>query len=206
MGRALYVVFISSHVGGEQGVNSPHLFLAQKNTRSRKAFARQQAAMRDRWLYVEQRLEKLIPDFSSAVLYQDAVCIAAPERVMQHFACLLADYPKSPNFLLLKNLIDRGARLLGVDDLELVVRHLANMQRLSRATEEDIRKNWVELLTIKAEEEDLVMERNQSIADEIVRTLPVDGIGILFLGRDHHPILDRLEAEFGKGRVHVIVR
>ncbi len=206
MGRSLYVVFISSHVDGEQGVNSPKLLATQKRTRSRKAFARNQTAMRRRWSYIERRLGELIPDFSDVVLYQDSFVAAAPEVVEQHFERISESYPRSPNFLLLRKLMDRGAYLYGVDDLGLIVQHLAIMQRLSSVTKEELRDNWQELLVLKATEDDLVNDRNRSIAHRIVRTLHEGGIGVLFLGRDHRSILTLLEEGLGKEHVHVVVR
>lgn len=147
-------------------------------------FSHIQEKIRTFWATVEERIETAIPDPRGLLIYHDGFPVGSPEKVLMLFAYMLQDHPKSQNFFLIKKLLDKGALLEGTEDMALVLEQMQIYERIVSASSKEEQQRIAALYADRAQE--LVGLRDDYIAQRICDTLPDDGRGILFLGRDHN--------------------
>ncbi|MDO9028327.1 MAG: hypothetical protein Q7U68_05645, partial [Candidatus Roizmanbacteria bacterium] len=97
------------------------------------AFANFQKNINEYWKFVEERIEKMIPDVAGLIIYHDGFPVGDREKILALFGFMCRDHPESPNFQLIKKLIDKGAVLEGTEDMSLVVEQLQLYQRAAAA-------------------------------------------------------------------------
>lgn len=153
------------------------------------AFVEIQGRIRDYWTMVEERIEKAIPDPRGLRIYHDGFPVGSREKVLALFGLMLRDNSKSPNFQLVKKLLDKGAVLEGTEDMALVLEQVRIYECAIRAPKED-RERIAAVHAHRADE--LVELRDDVIAQRICDTLSEEDKGILFIGRDHN-VIRRLE-------------
>lgn len=155
------------------------------------AFARIQEDIRIFWVAVEERIEAAIPDLQGLHIYHDGFPVGSSEKLLALFAYMLRDHPKSLNFLLIKKLLDKGAVMEGTEDMALVIEQIRIYECAVSASSQEEQQRITAIHADRAQE--LVELRDDFITRRICDTLPEDGRGILFIGRDHD-IVDKLMA------------
>lgn len=175
------------HTSEEYGTLSPAIRQAFVCRLGEKVFEEFQGEIRAYWLLVEARIKKTVPNFDGLIIYQDSFPVGSREKVLDFFGHLFRDHPqKSPNFNLVKRLLDRGAILEGTEDMNLVLEQMKIYQLVSEASS-PLEQNRI-LVANAARAKEIMRKRDVFIAQRIRATLPGDGRGILFIGRDHDVI------------------
>lgn len=148
------------------------------------------------WKIVEERIEKTIPNVHNLIIYHDGFPVGSKEKVLALFGHMRQDHPKSPDFRLVKKLLDKGAVLEGTEDMNLVIEQLRLYQRAAESVFPDEQRKILD--TNAARSREITKLRDEFIAKRIYNTLPEDKKGILFLGRDHSAIseLKKLPRKF----------
>lgn len=160
------------------------------------AFADLQESINEYWKIVAERIEKILTDARGLIIYHDGFPVGSPEKILELFEYMCKDNPKSPNFRLVKKLLDKGAVLEGTEDMNLAIEQLKLYQHAVEAsTPEEQAKILVDN---GARSREITRLRDVFIAKRIHDTLPDSRNGILFIGRDHDVIteLERLSRKF----------
>ncbi|MEW5914237.1 MAG: hypothetical protein AB1814_16900 [Thermodesulfobacteriota bacterium] len=132
------------------------------------------------WLEIEQALEALALPYARVKLYQDGLPICGKElNIVRDMAEL-----GSPNHRLVLKLVQRGARLMGTEFAELLVREYEVMKQ-------GLDDNYHSESAPRAERpqeilETILTERDEFIARRINDTLEPGDTGIIFLGMLHY--------------------
>ncbi|MEK7200641.1 MAG: hypothetical protein AAB672_00725 [Patescibacteria group bacterium] len=181
--RILYYVPII-HTSEEYGVLSSAIRQAFICRLGEKVFEKFQEEICAYWRLVEARIKKTVHDFDGLIIYQDSFPVGSREKVLEFFGHLFRDHPqKSPNFNLVKKLLDKGAILEGTEDMNLVLEQMKVYQLVSEASS-PLEQNRI-LAENATHAREVMRKRDVFIAQRICVTLPGDGRGILFIGRDH---------------------
>lgn len=183
--RTLYYVPII-HSVEDYGSLGPAIKKAFVGQCGETAFNRLQKNIHEFWRIVEEKIERAIPDVGDLIIYHDGFPVGSKEKVLALFGHMCQDHPESPNFRLVKKLLDRGAVLEGTEDIALIIEQLQLYQRAAEAVSPDEQKKILAANTARSRE--LVKLRDESIAKRINDTLPEKRKGILFIGRDHDVI------------------
>lgn len=160
------------------------------------AFDQFQENINEFWKIVEERIKGAIPDVRNLIIYHDGFPVGGKEKILALFGHMCQDYPESPNFRLVKKMLDKGAALEGTEDMNLVIEQLQLYQRAAESVSANEQKK---ILTANAaRSQEITKLRDEFIAKRINNTLPEDRQGILFLGRDHDVIseLKKLPRKF----------
>lgn len=177
------------HTSEEYGTLNPAIRQAFINRLGEREFEKLQEKIRAYWQLVEARIEETVHDFNGLIIYQDSFPVGSREKILEFFGRLFRDHPqKSPNFNLVKGLIDKGAILEGTEDMNLVLGQIKIYQLVSKASS-PLEQNRI-LAENAARAEEITRKRDAFIAQRICDTLPEDGRGILFIGRDHDVITE----------------
>ncbi len=160
-----------------------------------KKFDEKQKQIREFWILAEKEMRKHVKKIKGLIIYQDAFPATDRKKIQKFFDLSVNDNPKSPNFLLIKKLLTDGAILEGTEDFNLIVEQMELAKQLILAPSEEERKAILEKTKDRSAE--IVRLRDAFIAKRIWETLPSEGEGIIFIGRDHDVIkaLEELEAE-----------
>lgn len=125
------------------------------------------------WLEIRRRILALDIDFSKSKVYQDGLPVCGRElEIVQELA-----RQGSKNHMLLMELAERGATIVGTEDAQLLVEEYL---RLRDGLERDNRKGY----RVSAGE-DILSRRDLHIAKRIRETLCEEETGILFIGLLH---------------------
>lgn len=185
------------HTSEEYGTLSPAIKQAFISRLGERVFEKLQEEIHAYWRLVEARIEKTVHDFNGLIIYQDSFPVGPRKKILEFFGHLLRDHPqKSPNFNLVKGLLDKGAILEGTEDMNLVLEQMKIYQLVSKASSPLEQNRILAKNTARAKE--ITRKRDAFIAQRICDTLPEDGRGILFIGRDHDVIteLEKLPRKF----------
>lgn len=132
------------------------------------------------WREIELALDALELNYSKIRIYQDGLPVCGKEiNIVRDLAAL-----GSPNHLLVLKLVDRGARLLGTESAELLVREYDVMKQ---GFDHDFHPESVH----QGERSDKILEilltrRDEFISQRINDTLETGDIGVVFLGMLHN--------------------
>lgn len=131
------------------------------------------------WDKIETVIGDLSLSFEKVRLYQDGLPVCGLEvKIVTEIA-----KAGSRNHLLLINLMEKGATIMGTESPELLIEEYNLVKRILAA------ENSVEAARIEACQKSLsdvlLKKRDQYIADRINRTLGMDETGIIFLGMLH---------------------
>lgn len=154
-------------------------------------------AIEDLWKKIRLWVHQTVRDARGLIIYQDGMPVGPREKIRQLFDLVLAEHLKSPLFLLIKELIDKGAVLEGTEDINLVIKRAAIYREIYQATEKQQNLSDIQNFIVKKveEQDDLVLQADRFIARRIDETLPESGRGILFMGDRH-----RVDGELVKMR------
>lgn len=127
------------------------------------------------WLGIRQMITVLELPYPTVHLYQDGLPVCGKEiDIVRDVAA-----QGSTNHQLLVELMNRGARLEGTEDPQLLLQEYRLHQGDLRDTPPEHEKQRIEL------SRNLLTQRDRFIADRINATLQLGEIGLLFLGLAH---------------------
>lgn len=186
--RILYYVPII-HTSEEYGTLSPAIRQASINHLGENVFEKFQEEIHAYWQLIEERIEKTVRYFNGLLIYQDSFPVGTRDKILEFFGHLLQDHPqKSPNFNLVKKLLDKGAILEGTENMNLVLEQMKIYQLVCK-TPSPLEQNVI-LVENAVRTKEITRRRDVFIAQRICDTLPENGRGILFIGRDHDVITE----------------
>lgn len=170
------------HSVEDYGSLGPAIQKAFAASGKKSAFEHLQEDIKQFWELAEKKIEETIKDMRGLVIYHDGFPTGDREKVMALFGYMIKDHPESPNFRLVKKLLEKGALLEGTEDIELLKAHLELYRQIVEIPAAEQEKL---LLAMAGRSRELTGMRDEFIAKRIRDTLPSDGKGILFIGRDH---------------------
>lgn len=132
------------------------------------------------WIEIEKRLDNLNLCYKDVRVYQDGL----PNCGIEEY--IVRDIAKkgSRNYQLILKLLNKGARLIGTEDPQLLVAEYKNIRdTLSQTETQKGDKGLVEEYKRRAKE--YLFERDRYISHRIDETLKEDETGILFIGMMH---------------------
>ena len=131
------------------------------------------------WTEIETAIDKLDIDYGKVRLYQDGLPVCGKEvEVVTELA-----KAESRNHQLLLRLMQRGAKLMGTEASELLVKEYELTKQMLDAG--NIPAKRIRTARQKAKADLVLGKRDQFIADRINKTLQNGETGILFLGALH---------------------
>lgn len=137
--------------------------------------------LEDLWQKTREKLMALPVDYSKVRLYQDGLPICGIELEIIN---KLAD-DGSRNHQLLLELIEKGATVMGTEDLSLLIQE---RNRLVNPVGKNSRVNIADSSLLY---DDLMEQRDELIAQRIASTLKDGELGLLFMGALHR-VVERL--------------
>lgn len=162
---------------------APVIAEAAKKTIGEDEFNKQQEQIRAYWKSLEEKIEGLFPDATGLIIYQDSLPTASREETMVVFNLIINYFPISPNWLLIKKLISRGAILEGTENEVLAKAQLTICKKITQAADLDEKRQIKDYYAERSRE--ILKLRDEFIAQRIKDTLPEDERGLLFIGQDH---------------------
>lgn len=140
------------------------------------------------WSVIRDRVLAMPLSWSSVRVYQDGLPVCGHEQAIVRELSASGSH----NHLLLAELLERGATLMGTEEPTLLVREYRRIQRLIALGREPA-PDLQEILDIRREGEELLVQRDAAIARRIRSTLAAGEQGVLFIGLLHR--VDELLAD-----------
>lgn len=126
------------------------------------------------WDLIDQKINSLPIDFSKVLIYQDSLANLPEELISAWFD----SNPKSPNFDMLRDLVRKGAKLIGTENYATLMEQYELINR--------VLNNQMSLKEYTNEANPINTARDKYIANRIDKTLTVNHLGILFIGARHN--------------------
>jgi hypothetical protein len=130
------------------------------------------------WQEVTQRVKQYINGFIKVKIYQDGL----PDTQKGLVEKILNEV-QSPNYELLRFLKEKGAKVFGTEDQELLKKEYQFITLILREQDE-IKKNKLKQ-AYQNQANELLTKRDAYIANRIDKTLTSGELGILFIGAAH---------------------
>mgnify|MGYP001571292999 CR=1 FL=1 len=143
------------------------------------------------WNKVSDFVQSLPMDFSELRVYQDGLPNTSEEDIS-----LILSKAQTPNYDVVRQLKDRGAHIIGTEDVNLLVKEYNLFQATQNPSIKDEDEYAEARLKYVNEAPVLSKQRISYIAQRIRDTLPEGGTGLLFIGLAHE-IKNLLEKEMG---------
>ena len=86
----------------DYGSLRPAIEEAFARQRGKAGFTDLQRNINEFWKIAEERIERAIPNVQGLIIYHDGFPVGSPEKILELFAHMCGDNPKSPNFRLIK--------------------------------------------------------------------------------------------------------
>ena len=132
----------------------------------------------DFWQEVKERVKHYINGIPKVKVYQDGL----PDTQGKLVEKILSQV-QSPNYELLRFLKEKGAKVFGTEDQELLKKEYEFISQILR-TRDDAKKNRLRQV-YESQASELLVKRDTYIADRIDNTLNRGDLGILFIGATH---------------------
>ena len=139
------------------------------------------------WQEVEERVKRYINGFQRVKVYQDGLPNTEKELVDR-----IINEVTSPNYELLRFLKEKGAKVFGTEDQELLKKEYQFITQILREQDE-IKKNKLKQ-AYENQASELLTKRDTYIVSRIDKTLSSGELGILFIGAAH-AIEEKLPAD-----------
>lgn len=136
------------------------------------------AMVSDFWREVEERVKQYINGITRVKVYQDGLPDTQEKLVDK-----IINEVKSPNYELLRFLKEKGAKVFGTEDQELLKKEYKFITKILRAKEE-IKRNKLKQ-AYENQTSELLVKRDTYIANRIDKTLDRGELGIIFIGAAH---------------------
>jgi hypothetical protein len=139
------------------------------------------------WEGIREKLLALTLPWERVRIYQDGLPVSGRELEIARDVAAQG----SKNYQIVMELVRRGAKLMGTESPELLIREYTHIKRIADAKtdaeREEARRRYA------AESAEILKERDTFIARRIAETLEEGEVGLLFLGMQHE--VDRLLRE-----------
>ena len=139
------------------------------------------------WQEVKERVKQYINGITRVKVYQDGL----PDT-QKEFVEKIISKVQSPNYELLRSLKEKGAKVFGTEDPELLKREYKFITQILEVQDEIKKKKLKQAYENQAGE--LLAKRDTYIANRIDKTLSNGELGILFIGAAH-AIEEKLPAD-----------
>lgn len=136
------------------------------------------------WREVEEKVKRGVNDFKNVKVYQDGLPDTQEELVDK-----IINKVKSANYDLLRFLKNKGAKVLGTEDPELLIQEYQFVAQILNSQDEKSKRETKQ--AYENQEDKLLAKRDDYIAKQINKTLNQGELGILFIGAAHQ-IQDKL--------------
>jgi hypothetical protein len=151
----------------------------------RRKWTRRTATVEKMWKEIERRIAALPLDYTKLKLYQDGLPKCGQELEIAKSVAAGG----SKNFQLLVRLVEKGARLIGTENPDLLIQEYNRLRNaldnLKGSRGRVLLKKSVTVGGTSASVEGFVSQRDKYIAARIHETLRDDETGLLFLGVVH---------------------
>jgi hypothetical protein len=136
-------------------------------------------AIHSMWQGIRQRIFTLGLEYKRTKVYQDGLPVCDKELAI---ASDLAE-AGNENYKIISELLQRGAKLLGTEDPELLLEEYSYIKDVAKIDNLEEKERAIKEYEKKAR--DLLERRDQYIADRITKTLMEGEVGLLFIGMRH---------------------
>jgi len=137
-------------------------------------------AIDEMWDGLKKRISALNIDFRTTRIYQDGLPNCGFElKIIEDLA-----RRGSPNHQLVLWIINNGAKLVGTEDPDLLVKEYNHIKEI--LSEKDKKKRKRLIKSFEKEGKELIEARDRYIAKRIDETLKPGEVGFLFIGMLHH--------------------
>jgi len=185
MRRLIYVPIIHTMV--DMGSRAEVLKQEYIRRFGAERWARSRQVIDEAWEGTRSRLLALGLPWERVRIYQDGLPVSGKELEIARDVAAQG----SKNYQLVMELVQRGARLMGTESPELLIREYTHVKRIAEA-ESDAEREAARQ-SYAAESAEILKERDAFIAGRIAETLEEGEVGLLFLGMLHE--VDRLLPE-----------
>lgn len=130
------------------------------------------------WQEAKEKVKQYINGITRVKVYQDGLPDTQKKLVEK-----IISQVQSPNYELLRSLKEKGAKVFGTEDPELLKDEYEFITQIFREQDE-MKKNKLKQI-YKNQAGELLAKRDTYIANRIDKTLNKDELGILFIGAAH---------------------
>lgn len=183
MRTLIYIPIV--HTDADMGAMSESLQQVYVKEYGRRKWAQRTTKVEKSWKEIERKISALPLDYAKLKLYQDGLPKCGRElEIAQSVAA-----GGSRNFQLLVRLVEKGARLIGTEDPDLLIQEYNRLRNtldnLRGSAGGGLLKRSVTMGGTSASVEGFVAQRDKYIAARIHETLRDGETGLLFLGVVH---------------------
>ena len=185
MRRLIYVPII--HTMPDMGSKSEALRQESIRRFGVEGWERSRRVIDDVWEGIRAKLLIRNLPWERVKIYQDVLPVSGKELEIAREVAAQG----SKNYQIVLELVDKGAKLIGTESPELLLREYAHVKQLAEAQTDAEREKakW----SYAAESAEILKARDTFIAQRIAETLEEGEVGLLFLGMMHE--VDRLLPE-----------
>ncbi len=131
------------------------------------------------WNGLRGKIFSLNLPFKKLKIYQDGLPVCGRElEIVREVAGM-----GSPNHKIILELAEKGARLEGTEDKELLIQEYNNLKRVYELADTAQRTAFMQ--NYKKTASELIAKRDKFIAERVESTLAEHEIGLLFIGLEH---------------------
>lgn len=185
MRRLIYVPII--HTMADMGSKAEALRQESLKRFGVERWEQSRRLIEEAWEGIRARLLPLKLPWERVRIYQDGLPVSGMELEIAREVAALG----SKNYQLVMELVGRGARLMGTESPELLIREHTHIKRITEAETDAEREEAKRRYA--AESAGILKARDAFIVRRITETLEEEEIGVLFLGMMHE--VDRLLPE-----------
>jgi hypothetical protein len=173
------IYFPVVHTRIDMGMLGESIEVAALHKIGRTAFKRKVMIINKMWMDIEKAIEALNLDYKKVRLFQDGLPVCGRElEIIKDLASA-----GSRNYILLLNLIEKGATIMGTEFAELLVEEYQLVQQTVSGSATSEKVTWQP--SQKALSDSLLQKRDRFIARRINTSLIAGETGILFMGMLH---------------------
>lgn len=177
-GRSLIYIPIL-HTQQDMGSLAPEVRKATVEKLGQKLWRHHVKAIDEMWVGIRKRIARLKLPYKKTYVYQDGLPVCGKEKeIISHLA-----KQGSPNHLIVQWLVNRGATVVGTEDPQLLLKEYNSLKEIFTAKNNGQKKKWLKQYEKEAPE--LLKKRDAYILERIKKTLPPNGVGLLFIGLLH---------------------
>lgn len=185
MRRLIYVPIIHTMV--DMGSKAEALRREYINVFGADRWALSRKVIEEVWEGVRVKLLALTLPWERVRIYQDGLPVSGKELEIAREVAAQG----SKNYEIVMELVRRGARLMGTESPELLIREYTHIKRIAEARTDAEREEAKRRYA--AESPEILKQRDSFIAQRIAETLEEGEVGLLLLGMVHE--VDRLLPE-----------
>lgn len=145
------------------------------------AVREQEMAVAEMWRGIYEKIEECRLNFPAVRVYQDVLPVCGEE----HKIVAKLSAQGSKNHQLLLRLVERGAKLEGTEDANLLLKEYDYLRQLLEKAALSMQDYRLALKEYKSKSEQLMQQRDTFIARRIIDTLRVEETALIFMGVRH---------------------